>query len=156
MYLRLIIINQQWFCAIVDRALIDNHFSHVLLARQLIHDVQQSVLQDGTQAARPCFTCNRLLRNRMQGSGTDFELRALHFQQLGVLLDQGVFRFDQDLDQGIFIQFVQSRDDRQTTDQFWNQAELDQILRFCILQYFAIAALRLTFHARSKTYAAAL
>eukprot|EP01022_Parablepharisma_sp_SALTPOND_P014695 TRINITY_DN2018_c0_g1_i2.p1 TRINITY_DN2018_c0_g1~~TRINITY_DN2018_c0_g1_i2.p1 ORF type:complete len:1935 (-),score=514.39 TRINITY_DN2018_c0_g1_i2:42295-48099(-) len=114
------------------------------------------MLQDGTQAARTGLARQRLLGDGVHGGRADFQLGAFHLQQLGVLLDQGVLGLDQDLDQGVLIQLVQGGDHRQATDQFRDQAELDQVFRLGIEQDFRIGLLGLALDAGREADAALL
>ena len=50
------------------------------------------------------------------------------------------FRLGQDLHEGCFVEIFQRRDDRQTADEFRDQAEALQIVRFHLAQDIALAA----------------
>ncbi len=86
-----------------------------------------------------------------QGGGPDVQFRAFHGEQLLELLHQRVLGLGQDLDQGGLIQFIERRDHRQAADQFRNETELDQILRFRFAKQFAHATLGLRAHRRGET-----
>src|SRR5450830_1625279 len=147
-------INQQRLGAIGDGIFINDHLGDILLARQFVHHVQQGVFQNRSQSTRPGLACQGLLGNRLQCSRTDFQFGAFHLQQLGVLLDQGIFWLQQNLDQGLLIQFIERRNHWQTSNQRWNQAELEQIVRLSRQQNFAGSLLGLALDVRRETYAA--
>ena len=67
-----------------------------------------------------------------------------------------ILRLDQDLDQGVLAQFVERGDDRQTADQFRDQAELDQVLGFGIAQHIADRPLARARHLGAEADAALL
>ncbi len=74
---------------------------------------------------------------RVLGEG---QLDVLHLEQPLILLDQRVLRLGQDLHQRVLVEILQRRDDRQTADEFRDQAELQQILRLDVAEDFAGAA----------------
>src|SRR5205085_11091267 len=64
-----------------------------------------------------------------------------HVEQLGILLHQRVLRLDQDLDQGLFVEVHQGRNDRQAADELGDQAEFQQVLGLAVFQRLARLAL---------------
>src|SRR5262249_12682716 len=52
---------------------------------------------------------------------------AIHFKQSLVLLDQRIFRFDENLDERLLVELIERRDHRQAADELGNHAELEQI-----------------------------
>src|SRR5690606_39022941 len=101
---------------------------HVLLRRQLVHRVEQHRLHDGAQATRAGLALEGLAGDRRKGVGTELQLNAFHLEQLAELLGDRVARLGQDGDQGLLVEFLECRDDRQAADELGNQAELDQVL----------------------------
>ena len=97
--------------------------------RQVVHDVEQHLLQDRPQAARARLARQRLARDGAQRLLAHLELDALHAEHLLVLLDERVLGLDEDLDERRLVEFVQRGRDRQPPDEFGNQPELDEILR---------------------------
>ena len=69
------------------------------------------------------------------------ELHVLHVEQLLILLDEGVLRLLQDLDQRLGVEILERRDHRQAADEFGDQAELQQILGLALAEHLAGAAL---------------
>ena len=63
--------------------------------------------------------------------------RVFHLEQALVLLGQGVLRLGQDLHQGLLVEVLEGGDDRQTADEFWDQAVLQQILGLDLGQQLA-------------------
>ena len=69
------------------------------------------------------------------------QLDVFHLEQALILLDDRVLRLGQNLHERSFIEIFKRRDDRQTADEFRDQAELQQIFRLDAAQHFARAAL---------------
>ncbi len=64
--------------------------------RQVVHRVEQHRLQYGAQTPRSGLALHGFARHGPQGLVTEFELRALHLEQLVVLLGQCILRLRQD------------------------------------------------------------
>ncbi|MEY3081865.1 MAG: ATP-dependent Clp protease ATP-binding subunit ClpX, partial [Pseudomonadota bacterium] len=96
--------------------------------------VEQHVFQDGAQAPGAGLAVHGLAGDRPQAVVAQLELHALHLEQAGVLLGQGVARLGQDGDQGVLVQLLQGRDHRQAADEFRDQAELDQVLGLDVVE----------------------
>ena len=71
---------------------------------------------------------DRLIGDCFQSVVAELKLHAVHLEKPGVLLDQGVLRLGQDLDQRVHVQVGDRGDHREPADEFGDQAELDQIL----------------------------
>src|SRR5690606_31097848 len=115
------------------------------------HGVEQRLLNDRTQAPRAGTTLERATCNGGQCLGQDLELDLFHFEQLLELLDQRVLGLDQNAYQRLFVQLLQCRSHRQTTDQLGNQTEFDQIFGLYLGEQLADAALGLGTHGRGET-----
>ena len=96
--------------------------------------VKQDVFKDGAQTACTGFAFHRLASHRAQRLFTELDFRAFHFEQFGVLLGERILRFRQDTDQGLLVEFFQRGDHWQTPDEFGDQAKLDEIFRFHIVE----------------------
>ena len=59
----------------------------------------------------------------------EFELDPVVLEEFLELLHERVLRLRQDLDQRSFIELVESRDDREASDELRNQSELHEIFR---------------------------
>jgi len=90
---------------------------------------------------RPGLAGDRLAGHGREGVVGELEADVLHLEQAGVLLDQGVLRLGEDLDQGFLVEVLQGRDDRQTADELGDQAEAQHVLRLDLAQDFAGPAL---------------
>ncbi len=74
-----------------------------------------------------------------QGVIGEAQLDVLEVEQPLILLHDGVLRLGKNFDQGVFVQIAQHADHWQTADEFGDQAELDQVLRFDPRQQLGIA-----------------
>src|SRR5262249_9948684 len=110
-------------------------------AWQLEHRIEQDRLHDRAQTACPGLPGDRLLRDAAQRLVGQLEAVILHLEQSLVLLDQGVLRFGQNIDEGVLVEIVQGRDHWQAADEFGNKAKFQQILRFEVPQDLAGLAL---------------
>ena len=66
----------------------------------------------------------------------NFKFSTFHCEKLLVLFDQCVLGFNQDFNQGFFVQLFQCSHHRQATDKFGNQAITDQVFRLNVKQQF--------------------
>src|SRR5580765_1603516 len=112
-----------------DGVLIHHHLADVLHGGEIEHDVEQHLLEYGSQAARARFPRQRLLRDRLQGLRARFQVHAFHAEELLVLLDEGVLRFREYLDQRLLVEFLQGRHHRQPPDELRNKPILDKVFR---------------------------
>ena len=78
-----------------------------------------------------------LLGDRMQRLVGELKGHALHLEQALILLQQSVARLGQDFNQRVLVQVAQRGDHRQPADEFRDQAELQQVLRFDLAQDLA-------------------
>ena len=89
----------------------------------------------------PVLRGDGLAGHGVQGVVGEGQADVLHVEQALVLLDEGVLRLGEDLDQGLLVQVVQGGDHRQTADEFRDQAEAQQVVRLDLAQDLARAAL---------------
>ena len=74
------------------------------------------------------------MRHGAQRIVTKLEVDAFHVEQFAVLLGERVLRLQQDLDEGILIEFLERRDDRQAAHELGNQPVMDQVLGLDLVQ----------------------
>ena len=98
----------------------------------MLHDF----LDDGAKSSGSCISLDGLAGNGVDGAIVEFQFDMIHGKELLVLLDECVLWFREDPDERIFIQRMQSHDDRQTTDEFRDEAEFQKIFRLDLLQEF--------------------
>src|SRR5215470_11532659 len=106
----------------LDHFLADLEVLDLLLAGQVIHEVEHEFFQDHAQAARAYLALHGLPRDGLERALREFELYILEFEHPLVLLDNGVARPRENLDQGAFVEIVEDADNRQTADEFGDQA----------------------------------
>lgn len=112
----------------------DGAFHDVLHAGDLIHDFLHDLLDDRAEAAGAGIALDGLTGDSVDGSVFDDELYTVHGQQLLVLLDEGILRFGQDLDKGFFLQRMKGYDDGETTDEFGDETEFQEVFRLDLLE----------------------
>src|SRR6185503_18151188 len=127
-------VDEQRLAIGADHRLVHHDLAYVLEGRQLVHRVEQDLLEDRAQAARAGLAGQGALGDRAEGARAHLELHALHVEQALVLLDERVLRLGQDLDQRAFVELFQRREHRQAADEFRDQAVLDQVLGLDVLQ----------------------
>src|ERR671917_189081 len=113
---------------------VDHALADVAAARQLVHEVEQHLFEDGPQAAGAGAPEQRLVRDRLEGVVGELELDVLELEDLAVLLDEGVLRLVEDADQGLVVEARHRADDRQATHELGDEAELEQVLRLHLLE----------------------
>src|SRR5271165_4290757 len=114
----------------------------LLLAGQVEHQVKHQFFQNHAQPASPHLAGHSLPRDRAQSLVAELQPHILELKQPLVLLDDGILRPREDLDQRKFVQIFQHADNRQPSDELRNQAELDQIFRLNLTQQFEVALAR--------------
>src|SRR5215467_8670031 len=77
----------------------DDDLLDVLAARDLVHDREEDLLEDRSQAAGPGTAQNRLVGHRLQGVVGELQVHAVKLEQPPVLPDKRVPRLGQDPDQ---------------------------------------------------------
>ena len=92
------------------------------------------------KAARAGLAGDRLARDGVQRLFLEAQLDAFHLEHALILLGQRVLRLGQDLRSAPVRQIAQRRQDRQTADEFRDQAEFEQVFRLDFAQNFAGAA----------------
>ena len=144
--------NQQRLRLFVDRVLVQHDLLHAFKRRQLEHRVHQRLFHDRAQnRARAVFRGQRLSGDRRQGRSTDLKIDAIHREQLLILLDQGILRLCQDLNQSV-LRSVRpaSRPPAAGPHQFRDQTELDEVFRLDLAEHFADLALRFRLDRRAE------
>src|SRR5690606_14153031 len=100
----------------------------VLHRRQFVHGVEQGILEDRAQPARPGLALHGLPGDGAKRIRPDLEGYAFQLEQLLVLLDQRVPRLGEDADKRRLVELAKGGDDGQAADELWDQAELYQVL----------------------------
>src|SRR5207302_4278230 len=88
--------NERGVDTIEDDGAVDEAFADVAAARQVVHDLEEDLLEDGAQAARSGATKQRLLGNGLERVGRELELDIVEFEHPLVLLDDRVLGLDED------------------------------------------------------------
>ena len=111
-----------------DGILSDEDFLNLLLRRGIIHNIQHHVFKDGTQSPSAGFLVKGFPCDRSECAFRELELHLLEGEQFLILFRERVSRLGQDSNEGAFIQLIQGSDDRQPTDEFRDQAVLEESL----------------------------
>ena len=83
---------------------VDDALADVGAAREVVHDVEQHLLEDRPQATGAGAPQQRLLGDGLEGVVGELELDVLELEELAVLLDQRVLRLDEDADEGVLVE----------------------------------------------------
>src|SRR5262245_21795952 len=107
---------------------VDHALGDVGAAREVVHDLEEHLLEDRPQApgARPPL--QRLLAHSLEGVVGEDEIDVVELEELLVLLQQRVLRFDEDADERLLVEAVHGADDREAADELGDQPELQEIL----------------------------
>src|SRR5690606_38802524 len=109
--------------------------------------------QDGAQAASTAFTLDGFVRNGAQRPLGEAQLHAIHLEELLELLDQAVLRRRQDVDERFLAEFFERGEHGQATDEFGDEAELEQVLGLNLGEQIAELQLFLALHVGAKAEA---
>src|SRR2546421_3430787 len=88
--LGLVGVDEQGLAFAVDAVLVDDDLLDVRERRQVEHNVQKRMLDDGTQAAHARAALERAFRDGLEGMFPVLEFDPLHGEEFLVLLHQGV------------------------------------------------------------------
>src|SRR6266853_2045046 len=128
-HLRRFGIDEKGFALADDGVLVHHDFAHILHRRKIEHEVKQHLFQDRTQAPGTRLARERSFGNRLQRLRPHFQIHSLHAEQLLILLDESVLRLGQYLDQGLLVEFLERRQNRQPPDELGNKPILDEVFR---------------------------
>src|SRR5690606_27645642 len=101
------------------------------------HRVEQDALHDGAQAARAGLALDGLAGDGAERLFVDRKLDVLHLEQALELLHKRVLRLLQNLLQGLLVEVLERRHDRQAADELGDQTVLEQILGLHLAEHFA-------------------
>ena len=88
-----------------------------LVLGHLEHDVEHELLDDGAQGAGAGFFRKRLVRDDAQRAFVEFQLDVVVVHEHLVLLDYGVVRLGQDVEQHVLRERLHGADDGQAADE---------------------------------------
>src|SRR5438132_6465371 len=136
-HLRRFGVDEEGLALADDRVLVHHDFAHILHRRKIEHEVEQHLFQDRTQAPCPGLSRQGFFGDCLQRLRPHFQIYSLHAEQLLILLDEGVLRLRQYLDQCLLVEFHERRHDRQPPYELGNKPVLDKVFRFDGPQDFA-------------------
>ena len=125
--------------AALDHILGDFQIAHLLVAGQVIHQIEHEFFEDHAQAARSNLTSQGFTGNRSDGVRRKVQANVLEFKQALILLYDCVARLGQDFNESSFVELIENAHNRQTADKLGNQAILNEILRLGLAQQLGIA-----------------
>src|SRR6266403_627989 len=128
-----------------DHLFVDHDLLHVAQRGQVIHRVEQHVLQDRAQAPGARLSLHRLSCHGAQRVLPEVEFDAFHVEQFPILLGERVLRLQQDRDQRVLVQLFERRHHRQAADELGNQTVLDEIFGLGIVEYVVAVRPRILF-----------
>jgi len=110
------------------RIQVDNDASRLVVTRQLVHHVEEDLLEDGPQPAGASSPRESLFSDGLQGLLGDPQFDVLELEQALVLLHQRIPGFHQDPHQRLGLQLGDRAHNRQAAHELGDQAELDEVL----------------------------
>ena len=109
-----------------DRA-VDHAARDVGAARQVVHHLEQHLLEDRPQAACAGPALERLFGDGFERVVGEHEVDVVELEELLVLLEQRVLRLDEDAHERVLVEVVHRADDRQPADELGDEPELQQV-----------------------------
>ena len=106
---------------------VDDALHDVGARRQVVHDLEQHLFEDGPQTASAGAALQRLVGDRVERVVGEDEVDVVEVEELLVLLHQRVLRLDEDAHQRVLVEVVHDADDGQPADELGNQTELQQV-----------------------------
>ena len=108
--------------------LVDDAPRDVGSTREVVHDVEEHLFEDGAQAAGTGAALQRLVGDRVERVVGEHEVDVVELEELLELLQQRVLRLHEDAHQRVLVEVVHGADDGETADELRDQAELQQVL----------------------------
>src|SRR5579863_6137497 len=107
---------------------VDDTTSHVAPTGQVVHHVEENLLEDGAQPAGAGATQKGLLGHSLESVVGELELDAVEFEHPAVLLDERVLGLDEDPDQRVLVEARDCAHHGQPANEFRDEPELDEVL----------------------------
>ena len=85
-------------------ASVDDAAADVAAARQVVHHLEEDLLEDGAKASGAGAAEQRLVGDRLERVLGDLELDVVELEHSLVLLDEGVLRLDEDADERLSVE----------------------------------------------------
>src|SRR5579859_478311 len=124
----LVLAEQQRVGLALDRLGGHDHLADVGARGDLVHDVEEDLLDDRAQAASAGLALRGAGRGREQTVIGELELDLVDRQELLVLLHDRVLRLGEDAQQVRFIQRLERNDDRHAADELGDEAVLEEVV----------------------------
>src|SRR4029077_4482667 len=86
--LSFLLVDDERRLAFGDHVVVDDHFFDAASRRNLVHDVEHRVLEDGPQASSARLADERFLGHGLKRALRELELDTVHLEELLVLLDE--------------------------------------------------------------------
>ena len=112
-----------------DRGAVDGDGFDVLTGWDFEHDVEHDFFEDGAEGPGAGAALDRFFGTGGEGVLGDFELRAVEGELLFILLHERVFGLGKDLDEFLFGEFTQGRNDREAADELGDESEVEKVFR---------------------------
>src|SRR5205085_9822341 len=124
----LVLREQERLRLTIDRVRGNDHAAHVAARRDLVHHVEEHVLDRRAKSARTGLTLRGAARRREQRVGWDDQLDFIQRQELLVLLDDRVLRLGEDAEQILLGERLKRNYDGQASDELRNEPVLQQVI----------------------------
>src|SRR3954447_8581196 len=124
----------------------DDDLRDVLTRRDVVHDREKHLFEDGAQSTRAGAAKDGLVGNSLERVARELELDVVELEQLLVLTDERVLRLGEDPDQRLAVEVVDAGDDRQPPDELGDHAVLQQVLRHDVAEHVSRVDVGLAAH----------
>src|SRR5882724_6134273 len=114
----------------------DFEFLQLLLAGQMVHQVEHQLFQNHAQAAGSDFADHGLPGNGFERFVAELEPNVLELKEPLILFDDRILGTRQNFYQSEFVEFVEHADNGKAAYKFWDEAEFHQVLRLHVTQHF--------------------
>src|SRR4051794_9309323 len=114
---------------VLDDGLVDDALRDVGAAREVVHHLEQHLLQDRPQTAGTRASRERLVGDGLERVVGEVQVDVVELEELLVLPEQRVLRHREDLHQRVAVEVVHRTDDGEPADELGDEPELQQVLR---------------------------
>lgn len=121
-----------------DDGAVDGDFRDVFAGGEFVHQVEHGALEEGAEGAGAGAFFDRFLGEGAEGIFCEGEGDSFHGKEFGVLLGQCVLSRGENFDQFVFGQFLEDCADGESSDEFRDHAEAEEVFGFNKLKVFTL------------------
>ena len=125
-----------------DDIFVDDDFFEVVHGRDFVHDIEHDFFEDGAESARAAFSADGFADDGELAVVSDVELDVFELEESDVLFEDAIFGFIDDVQEHVFGEVIEGDDDGDSTHEFGDETELNDILCRSLGEEFGLIGAR--------------